>query len=182
MKGVVFTEFLELVDSKFGMAVTDQVMSKGCPFQRGFTSVGTYDYRDLLAMVNELSNQTSTSSAMLIRVFGKHLFQVFLSSYPDAFCNVSTTYELLLNVEDTIHVEVRKLYPDAELPTFTFDSTNPKCLLMEYQSTRPFAELAGGLIDASIEHFAEDITVECVALEGPAGTHALFTLHTNKEI
>jgi len=55
----------------------------------------------------------------------------------------------------TIHVEVRKLYPDAELPTFTCDTSTPGRLTMLYRSSRPFADLAEGLIAGCIAHFCE---------------------------
>ncbi len=31
MKGVIFTEFLELVETGFGMETADQVITRGCP-------------------------------------------------------------------------------------------------------------------------------------------------------
>ena len=61
MKGIIFTEFLELVETGFGMEVADQVITRGCPFHNaGFTSVGSYDHRDLISMVGELSNLAGT--------------------------------------------------------------------------------------------------------------------------
>ncbi len=176
MKGVVFTEFMELVESGFGMQVADNVLTKGCPFQTGFTSVGTYNHHDLLSMVGELSSETGLPSQALVHAFGKHLFKKFYQGYPDLFAQVSSTFELLNNVENVIHVEVLKLTPEAELPTFRFPPTEQGCLAVEYQSPRPFADLAGGLIEASIEHFGESLSVTRTDLKGPPGTHALFHL------
>lgn len=176
MKGIVFTEFQELVESTYGLEVADKVVSKGCPFQQGFTSVGTYDHHILLEMVGQLSAESRASVQELVHAFGKHLFQSFLRAYPAFFKDVGGTCELLNNVETVIHREVRKLYPDAELPHFYFYEAEPDCFKMEYRSTRPFAVLAGGLIEASIEHFGEALAVERLDLEGAPGTHALFYL------
>ena len=177
MKGVVFTEFLELVEDKFGLQVVDTVITKGCPFSRGFTSVGTYDYRELLSMVGQLSSETGAPTGTLVKTFGKHLFQTFLKSYPEAFLNTCSTAELLHQVEDAIHIEVRKLYPDAELPTFRFPPASPNEFVVEYQSSRPFADLAEGLLEASIHHFGESFVLERTDLDGEPGTHCLFRFH-----
>ncbi len=177
MKGVIFTEFLELVETGFGMETADQVITRGCPFQSsGFTSVGSYDHRDLISMVNELSKLSSTPSGQLVHTFGKHMFGKFLANHPAAFERVSSTFELLLSVEEVIHVEVKKLNPEAELPSFSFPEVNEGEMQVVYKSTRPFADLAHGLIEASVEHFGEDIAIARKDLEGEPGTHALFTL------
>ncbi len=174
MKGVVFTEFMELVESGFGMQIADNVLTKGCPFHSGFTSVGTYDHQDLLGMVAQLGNETGMPSNQLVHAFGKHLFRKFYEGYPAAFAGVESTFELLHSVENVIHVEVLKLTPDAELPNFRFPPADEGCFKIEYQSIRPFADLAGGLIEASIDHFGESLDVSRTDLEGPPGTHALF--------
>lgn len=176
MKGIVFTEFMELVESGFGMQIADNVLTKGCPFHNGFTSVGTYDHHDLLKMIKELSAETGRPSKDLVHAFGRHLFQAFYNGYPAAFAKIAGTFELLYNVENVIHVEVLKLNPDAELPRFRFPATEKGCLDVEYQSTRPFADLAGGLIEASIAHFGEALCVNRIDLDGPADTHALFQI------
>ena len=176
MKGVVFTEFLELVETGFGMQVADNVLTKGCLFHTGFTSVGTYDHHDLIGMVGQLSTETGMPPKDLVHAFGKHLFQKFYAGYPDSFAGITSTYELLYSVENAIHVEVLKLNPDAELPTFRFPPAEPGCFNLEYQSKRPFADLAGGLIEASIEHYGESLSVSRIDLDGAPGTHALFQL------
>ncbi len=176
MKGVVFTEFLELVEKAHGLQVTDQVIAKDCPFHSSFTAVGTYDHRDLVSMIVELSGETGTAVKDLVHAFGKHLFHTFLGSYPEAFRGIDNTFDLLTSVERVIHVEVLKLTPDAELPRFEFPEAEPGTFNIEYSSTRPFADLAGGLIEACIEHFGESLTVQRTDLAGEPNTHALFHL------
>lgn len=176
MKGVVFTEFMELVESGFGMQVADNVITKGCPFHTGFTSIGTYDYHDLIGMISQLSQETGMSQKDLVHTFGKHLFQKFLESFPEAFDGVTCTFDLLFHVENTIHVEVLKLNPEAELPKFRFPPAEPGSFALEYESSRPFADLAGGLLEACIDHFGEELVVERTDLGGFPGTHAIFHL------
>ncbi len=177
MRGLIFTEFLELVETGFGMEVADQVITHGCPFHTGgFTSVAAYDHRDLVSMVGELSKVADTPTSDLVYTFGKHMFGKFLADHPEAFERVSSTFELLLLVEDVIHVEVRKLHPEAELPSFSFPATDKGCLDVIYKSTRPFADLAHGLIAASIEHYQEQLQIIRTDLEGEPNTQAMFSL------
>ena len=176
MKGTVFTEFLDLVEGQFGYPMVDRVLTKGCPFHGGYTSVGTYDHTQLLDMVTELAAAADAPAADLVKTFGRHLFNRFLQSYPDEFRGITTTFDLLKKVESAIHVEVRKLTPEAELPQFTFPPREDGCLEMVYLSKRPFADLAEGMIHACILHYGEAYELERQDLPGPAGTHARFLL------
>jgi hypothetical protein len=180
MKGVIFTEFLELVENAFGMQVADKILVNSRSSYSGFTSVGNYDYRDLIAMVRQLSIETKSPPADLVRAFGKHLFQRFVETHPHDFVGVTSTFDMLRKVETVIHVEVLKLHPDAELPRLTFPPAETGCFKLEYQSTRPFADLAGGLIQACADYFGESFTINRTDLAGPPGTHALFHLIPRK--
>lgn len=176
MKGAVFTEFLELVEQRFGYGMVDRVLNRGCPFHGGYTSVGTYDHHQLIDMIVELSSATSTPPKELVKGFGEHLFGRFLEHYPEAFGSINSTFELLKNVESAIHVEVRKLSPDAELPHFKFPDCEEGRMEVIYYSNRPFADLAEGMIQACIVHFGEPLTVTREDLPGVPGTNARFTL------
>ena len=176
MKGVVFTEFLDLVEGRFGLAIVDRIMSKSCPVTQGFTTVGTYDHHQLLNMVDELGDAVQVASSDLVKAFGEHLFGRFLNSFPDAFRGIDCTFDLLKAVETVIHVEVQKLNPDAELPRFNFPEVSEGQLKVVYHSTRPFADLAEGMIQACIVHFGEAFEVNREDLPGEPGTSAVFTL------
>jgi hypothetical protein len=88
---------------------------------------------------------------------------------------VPDSFSFLASIEDVIHVEVRKLYPDAELPRF--ESTFPVEGSMEfvYRSPRHFDDLAAGLIAGCIEHFGEDVQVTRSALDDGVAFHLMRT-------
>lgn len=89
----------------------------------------------------------------MLESFGKHLFCRFSKRYPEIFEEVSGPFELLKNIDNYIHVDVRKLYPDAELPRFYHLQTSAKELIMYYLSSRHFEELAVGLFKGCLAHF-----------------------------
>jgi len=176
MKGVVFTEFLELVENNFGLDIADRIIDQAELSTGGaYTSVGTYDHSELVQLVVGLSAETNTPPATLVRAFGEYLFGRFAIGYPQFFTGITSTFDFLESIEDVIHVEVRKLYPDAELPTFAYQRTADQ-LVMTYRSKRAFADLAEGLIHACTQHFGEPIDIERENLDAADGTAARFTL------
>ncbi len=157
MKGVVFTEFFELVEAEFGEDVLDDIIDNTELQSDGvYTAVGHYDYNDMLKLVVALSAETNIPITDLIETYGKYLFGRFVIMYPRFFEEVSSTYVFLARVDEHIHVEVKKLYPDAELPVFESTIEGPKMTIV-YDSKRPFGYLAKGLLDGCIEHFGESI-------------------------
>jgi hypothetical protein len=160
MKGIVFSEFLELVESQFGLALADQIIQTSASSTDGaYTSVGTYDHHELLRMVSALSAATNVPPNELVKSFGKRLFGRFFAGFPVFFENATSAFEFLSSVDGYIHVEVRKLYPDAELPRFESKILSPSRMEMIYTSKRPLADLAEGLISGCADHFHEPMTI-----------------------
>lgn len=182
MKGVVFTEFQQMVEQQFGLDVLDEILAD-CDLSTGgaYTAVGTYDYRELIQLVVSLSQHSGKPVPDLIRAFGHYLFGSFADTYPQFLEGIQSTTELLRNVQSTIHVEVRKLYPEAELPEFEFAELSYKSWELTYRSKRPFAELAHGLIEAAVRHYGDPMTIEREDLE-PSGSHAKFVLTIDQKV
>jgi len=182
MKGIVFTEFLEMVEEKFSFETLDRIIKEAAlPNDGAYTGVGTYDHRELVRLVSSLSATTQVPAAELLRSFGQHLFGRFVQGYPEFFRAPSGAFQFLLGIENRIHTEVRKLYPDAELPRFDCRTPDPEHLIMDYLSVRGFADLAEGLILGCIKHFGESIELGRQDLAGTPGTHVRFTLRRRVE-
>lgn len=177
MKGMIFTEFLDMVGERFGLAVKDRVVNAtGGAHDGAYTAVGNYDHREMVAMVVELSAATGTPLRDLLIAFGEHVFGVFTRRYGHFFREVPGSIAFLSRIEDYIHVEVRKLYPDAELPSFVYPPAAPGTLVMEYHSPRPMAAFAEGLVRATVKHFGEPLELVVEDISEGRGTSARFTL------
>ena len=74
-----------------------------------------------------------------------------------------------------VHVEVRKLYPDAELPSFV-TRWEGDAFVLEYRSQRPFAALAEGLLRGAIVHWGGGYTLVRRGLGGDGSREAIFEL------
>ncbi|QDT12179.1 heme NO-binding domain-containing protein [Planctomycetes bacterium K23_9] len=176
MKGIVFTELIEMVEADLGIDIADRMIGGAETSNNGaYTSVGTYDHAELIQLVISLSSETNIPVPELVRTFGKHLFGRFHELYPQFFTGINSAIDFLPMVETYIHVEVRKLYPDAELPSFECEITNG-VLDMTYRSKRPFADLAEGLILACVDHYKDPIDIKRTDIGEQNGTEACFTL------
>ncbi len=177
MKGIVFTEFFEMVEQRGGLDEVDALV-QGCELATGgaYTTVGTYDFHELVALVQKLGERSGIPVPILIRAFGEHLFGRFHEKFPEFFEGVPDAPTFLSGIEDTIHTAVRKLYPDAELPSFDVKMLECGGVDLTYSSPRPFADFAEGLIDGCLQHFGETRTIERQDVEGSDGKACRFII------
>ncbi len=161
MKGMVFTEYIEFVEDTFGFD-TAQNMINGANLTNdgAYTGVGTYDSSELVAMVIKLSELTGSKIPDLLVTYGKHLFLRFTKLYPHFFPEDITIFAFISKIDNYIHVEVKKLYPDAELPKVETVGMNENMIEIIYTSNRKFGDFAHGLLLGAIEFFNEEIKIE----------------------
>lgn len=178
MLGMVFTEFLEMVEDGFGPDVADAILCSAVPGHDGaYTAVGYYDHAELVAMVVALSERTGIAVPDLVKVFGKHLLMRFTQVHPKMFQGADSLFDLVARIDGHIHVEVRKLYSEATLPRFTVQERGAQRMTVLYQSPRGLHELAVGLLEGAAEHYGEPCTVRTEAWQGKSGeSGTLITL------
>ena len=158
---MVFTEFMDMVEDVFSVDILEDIIEKSeLPNGGAYTAVGTYDHQEIVRMTDHLSQAVDIPVPALLEVFGKHLFGRFSQRYPSFFEGVTDPFEFLKNIDNYIHVEVKKLYPDAELPRFYHEQKSTNKLTMYYLSSRHFEDLAVGLVTGCLAHFNTDGKVE----------------------
>lgn len=176
MKGMVFTEFMDMVEANWSLDMVDALIARANVASGGaYTAIGNYPHEEMHALVAALSRETGIAAADLVRAFGKHLFGRFAATYPRYFDGVETSFQFLAGIENVIHADVRKLYPDAEPPTFEV-AKGRDSMTLTYFSDHPFADLAHGLIEGCIAHFGEAIEIRREAVVGQPGAQARFIL------
>lgn len=177
MKGIVFTEFLDYVGATISSDMVDDIIDD-CSFSHGgaFTAVGTYPFQDMAALVGALSKRTSVPMPDLLHGFGDHLCGRFANLYPQFFETQKCLFDFLESVNDQIHVEVKKLYPDAELPAFETHARTGNRLDLDYRSCRPLAALAEGMIEAASEHYREPVAVTAQRIDDGAESFVRFSI------
>lgn len=161
MKGIIFTEFLELVEEKFGYEMVDQIIAQSNLKSEGiYTAVGTYEFSEMLQLLSHLSENTSISADDLLLVYSEHLFQVLIKSYPQLIEHYKDPMSLLASIENHIHVEVQKIYPQAQLPTFELEKHTEDKMVMVYKSERALYMLGKGLMLETFKLFNVPVQID----------------------
>lgn len=160
MKGIVFTEFLELVEDKFGIAMVERIIDE-CDLQSAgiYTSVGTYSHKEMFAMVGKLSELENIPVDKLLELFGEYFFTTLSTGYPQ-FMDQPNMFTFFKTIDSYIHPEVLKLYPEAELPSFEAEMKGEDEMSLKYRSTRKMADFAVGLIRGAAVHYNEKAIVQ----------------------
>lgn len=176
MKGTIFVELVKMAEGAFGEDVVDDVLDKADLDNGGaFTTVGNYPCSELVKIVVAFSEHSGLSPDVLQKMFGHWMLTHFVENYPEFFSSKADAFSLLESIEGEIHVEVRKLYPEAELPTFETERKDATHLNMTYESPRPLSAFCHGMIEAALEHF--DQTGEITSQSDPSNAQV-----TNFEI
>ena len=156
MKGVVFTEFFEFVETNYDPVFLQEVINaSGVASEGVYTSTGTYPVCEMGALVASAAEKTGLPAASLMKAFGEHLFDYFSKASPQHFVGIDNSFDFLNRVESHIHVDVKKLYPDAELPRFETLNHTPDHFVMLYKSSRGLGDVCEGLIAGCLKFFEE---------------------------
>ncbi|WP_298778511.1 heme NO-binding domain-containing protein [uncultured Polaribacter sp.] len=179
MKGIVFTEFLDLVETKFGFEMVDKIIMQSKLESNGvYTSIGTYKFSEMLHLLQNLNKNTGISIDNLLEVYAEHFFEVIKVSYPGLLSTYNDPIEMLASIENHIHVEVRKIYPDAELPVFIVESKTETSLIMLYKSNRAMHHFGLGLMNKTFEYFNAKATIVLEKIKKD-GTEVRFVINKN---
>lgn len=173
MKGLVLDGLLDYLRASHGEVFTERLLSDlDLPSKGVYTSVGTYDAAEMFTILRAYCEQTGVAAPRALSDFGRWMFPHLIKRYVPSAARPRDTFELLRMLDGVIHVEVRKLYPDAELPEFTASDMGDGSLRLRYRSSRRLEDFAEGLIHGSAAYFGESIRVQREA----DGDATVFTL------
>ncbi len=166
MKGVVFVKFSEFVESVWGDEFWDELtQGASLPSEGIYTTTINVDDRELFQLLELITQKKNITSHDAQIAFGKWIFVELYKLAPPQAHDFKDVFEFLFAVQDFIHVEVKKLNPDAILPEFKFIESSQKRILMEYLSPRKLCRFCEGLIIGLSEHTQQEISIthkECI--------------------
>lgn len=163
MKGVLFTEFLGLLEGEFGLDSLDEILNLAAPkLSTGgaYTSVGTYPHSELLALIEATLSITDGDLSVMLDAYADRLMHSFETSHPEFFSAHSDLVEFLLHVEDQMHAGVRKLYADANPPTLYVTQIDDKSMKLVYRSARPLSVVVQPLVRAAAKRYQTSVVIE----------------------
>ena len=156
MKGIILSEFIEFIEQELGEDTAQKIINDSHVESQGaYSRVGLYNYHELIQLLTQAVTETEVQANILLEGFAEHLFGVFKRDYSLFFDGVESAAAMLKQIDDHIHVEVQKLYPDAELPSFSY-TQNDSLLTLNYTSPRPLAAVARALVGACLKFFGDN--------------------------
>lgn len=159
LKGLVFTTFYSFCEERFGPDMLDDVIEDArLPHGGAYTSVGTYPFDEMVALIAAVVKRAGLGMPTLLEQFGEYCFACWVKKFPALFSN-RDLFDVLANIDDFHESEVRKLYPDAELPSFKVNGRGADYVVLDYHSCKPLADLAVGVIRGAGKHLNAPVTV-----------------------
>jgi Haem-NO-binding len=158
MKGIIFNLAEEVVTAEHG-ADTWDVLLDNAGLEGAYTSLGSYPDAELNRLVAAASDELGATPAEVVRGLGHSALPLLAERYP-GFFEGHTCRSFLLTLNDIVHPEVRKLYPGADVPDFTFGGDSDDVLEIGYASPRRLCALAEGFVLGAADHFGETVSVE----------------------
>ena len=161
MKGVIFTHFVDYVESVHGDDITMKTLSNAgyIASRDGYKEGETYPYEELFQLAGSLAALTGVTMAAIFENFGEYLFINLAKKFGHFFDPDETLFSFLQKLEGHIHVEVRKKYPGANLPGFTFEQRDENNLKMIYTSERAMSDFGIGMIKGAAIWFRRQVFV-----------------------
>ena len=159
MKGLVFNLLEQVVSAEHGEHTWDALLD-AAGASGAYSSLGNYPDEELGRIVAAASSALRVPPADVVRWFGRKAIPLLAKSYPAFFAPHRRTCDFLLTLNTIIHPEVRKLYRDAVVPEFQFETPAPNVLRIGYSSPRRMCALAEGFIHGAADHFGETLALE----------------------
>jgi hypothetical protein len=154
MKGFIFTNFIEFVETTHGLEMVDEMITNcNLPSEGIYSSFSSYEFDELVSLLTYVSNKIDVNPEILLEKFGVFVFPYLIGKHSYIIENFDNAIDLIGGIENHIHIEVKKLYNDADLPTFRVVEKTTKKLTIIYNSSKGLTYFAIGLIKETLNHF-----------------------------
>jgi len=181
MKGIIFNVLEDMIVQQCGMAVWNDLLEKHAPADRVYVSAKSYEDMELLNIVQDVAARLQLPLQDVVKAFGNFLFQGLAERHQDVIQRFEDFTSLVLGIHHVIHVEVNKLYHDPRLPTIDARVSNPKQIVLSYNSPRKLCYCAEGLLFGAAKHFQQQITISHDVCMHQGADHCLFVIDLTDE-
>lgn len=177
MKGIIFNLLESYIEKNFDDDIVETIFDENDLITKEpFVGPGTYPDEDLYLLIDKTSKYANKEKNAILFDLGKHMLHKVLLKYPEFTKNISHPKDFILSVDQVIHVEVKKLYPDATTPGFIYKEISNDKLEMTYLSNRKFCFLAEGLLEGTKEYFGKKFTYKQTQCKLHCGDRCLFEI------
>ncbi len=178
----MFTELLLFVERRASLGVAEQIINDARLEDEGaFTAVGNYSHVEGIKLLDSASRYLDTPAGDLMRQFGYELFERLMELHPQFDFHGGDLFSFLYGVQGHIHAEIEKLYYDSSPPRIVA-SGDAQQIIVTYESHRPFAMMAMGLIEGCCAHLGQKYVVKMQGDTPHGQTRATFVLVRDEEV
>jgi predicted hydrocarbon binding protein len=175
MKGIVFRIAQQIIEDEFSRSTWNELID-AAGVDGSYTALGDYPHEELIAILEAASEETGREVPEILRWIGQNAIPIFSDKYPDLFEDFEESRDLILRLNDIIHPEVQKLYPDAEVPEFDYRTVEDDLIEMSYSSERQLCNLGEGLILGTADYFNESVDVSQTACMNNGDSECLYRI------
>lgn len=178
MKGIVFNIFTKFIEEVHGLEEWDDLLLKS-NLEGIYTAAGTYPDEQLLSLVSCYVEKHQVEVGPVLKQFGHFTLKEFQKRYANLFTE-SDFKSFIFSIESVIHKEVKKLYPEAVLPTFKYCDISDDTFTMQYMSARKLCPFAIGLIEEAANLYRVSINIKHEVCQNHGSDHCLFEIQYHK--
>jgi hypothetical protein len=178
MKGLFFTELIELLEADYGLAVVDRVIRAAVPPTDGaYTSMGNYDAEEFFGLINAFSAEMDQPVSTIQRSFGRHFMRCLMVRNHKLVGTYSSAIKAIKDVNKLIRA-ARILPPDATLPDVTFSEEGESIWQLTIHLPLQVRDMVLGALEACIARYEEPLIVSRTDIEvnGQIATRFEITL------
>lgn len=159
MKGLFFTELLELIETDYGLAVVDQVIRTAVPTTDGvYTSMGVYDSKEFFGIIEALALEMNQPRSTFLRWFGRHFFRCLVDRHDRLLDNYPSAINAMQDVNSL--VRTTRIFPfDDQPPEAEFMAAGPAAWRLTIRARLPIQDMVMGALEACIACFDEPLEV-----------------------
>jgi hypothetical protein len=160
MKGIVFTEFLEMTEVRFGYQMVDRIILKSNLPSRGiYTSIGDYPEDELFLLIDALHEEAKLEKKYLMTLLGAKMHESFIENYKNRLVAIASTTSFLNLLEIYVNMLVRSMYAKTKVPTIEIENVGMSKLIMTYYTENRISELIEGFIQGYLSVHQEKVKV-----------------------
>lgn len=142
MKGLLFTELLEMVEENFGYRTASAILLNAPLSSKGiYTATKNYHRYEMSVLFERLQKHTQLSFEHLTQVFGRHLCKRLLIAYPQQRGYVNRLFAAITR--------------RADMPLFSFACADSKTLTILYNPACKTNCITEGIIHGYLDHLRQ---------------------------
>ncbi len=162
MKGIIFNLFEAFCIRRLGEETYEALVEDIEELEtdpRLMVAPGTYADEDFFRLVRGAATRIGVAVPELLRDFGRFALARLADRYPDFFAPFRHAREFLRFIGMVHHVEIKKLYQDANVPRFSCREEGDGTLMLGYHSERLLCPFVEGLIEGVGVHYG--VAIDC---------------------